>query len=161
MKAPLAASPPMGVTAALMRAIFTPCSYACFASSTICSVSRVSARDARIVRTALKARSTDDDISPTRCCALVVALRILRALKPIDATAIEIISKVSSKRIGSMIAMATTEPTKIKTPPAASTNPWVSTARKRVVSEPTRETRSPVRRRSYSTIGRRSMRVAN
>ena len=49
-------------------------------------------------------------------------------------------------------------PTKMSEPPIASTRPWVSTARSSVVSEPTRETRSPVRRASNSRIGRRSMR---
>ena len=52
-----------------------------------------------------------------------MADRIFLAEVPMAITAIEIISRVMPKRIGSMIAIAITEPTKISAPPAASTSP--------------------------------------
>ena len=76
-----------------------------------------------MVRTAPSARSTDADMSPTRAWALVVALRMRRAEKPMLATATEIMSRVRPSNSGSMIAMAITEPKKMSAPPAASMRP--------------------------------------
>ena len=123
MKAPLAARPPIGVTQALIFAIFTPCSKASWASFLIWSDSLLSARAALIVLTADRARSTEADIRPTRSWALVVADLIFLEVNPIAATATEIISKVITRRSQSMMAMAITEPRKISAPPAPSTSP--------------------------------------
>ncbi len=57
-----------------------------------------------------------------------------------------------------MSAIATRAPTKTRLFPTASARPWVRTAYSSVVSVPTRETRSPVRRASNSLIGRCRMR---
>ena len=52
--------------------------------------------------------------------------------------------------------MAMPAPTTVTAPVTVSNSPEVTTARSRVVSEPTRDSRSPVRRRSYSAMGSRS-----
>ena len=87
------------------------------------SVSLDSALAARIVLTAERARSTDAAMSPTLCCALVVADLICLAETTIEATATEIIPRVSSNKKGSIKAMAMIAPTKMSTPPAASISP--------------------------------------
>ncbi len=57
-----------------------------------------------------------------------------------------------------MMSIAMMAPRNVTAPPIASTRPCVSTARRSVVSLPTRETRSPVRRVSNSEMGRRRIR---
>ena len=87
------------------------------------AVSLDSALAARIVLTAESARSTEAAMSPTRCCAFVVADLICLAETTMEATATEIIPRVSSSKNGSMKAMAMIAPTKMSTPPAASISP--------------------------------------
>jgi hypothetical protein len=58
--------------------------------------------------------------------------------------------------MGSITIIAVPAPTTMSRPVTVSSSPEVTTARSRVVSAPTRESRSPVRRRSYSAIGSRS-----
>ena len=70
-----------------------------------------------------------------------------------------ITTTIRASRIGSMIAIAMSAPTKMSALPTASASPCVSTAYSSVVSVPTRETRSPVRRASNSLIGRCRMRA--
>ena len=150
--------PATGTTSAEMRATLMPARHAPSDSPSIAATSRSVAFAARTVRTAEMPRSTAAARSPTFACASRLATR-MRAESVVTVTiAIATTSTVSPSRIGSMMSIAMSAPTKVSAPPIASTSPWVSTARSSVVSEPTRLTRSPVRRASNSLIGRLSIR---
>ena len=152
------AMPATGTTSAEIFATWMPIRQAPVASASTAAISRSVAFDARIVRTELIARSTDAARSPTFVCAFWLATR-MRPLSSVTTT-IEtaITSTVRPRSTGSMMSIAISAPMKVSAPPIASTSPCVSTARSSVVSEPTRETRSPVRRVSNSLIGSRSIR---
>ena len=112
-----------------------------------------------MVRTDPTARSTPDDSSPTFSCWIADAarMRVLRSTTmPSDAPTT---TTMSTSSRGSMNAIAMTAPSRISALPTASAKPCVSTAYRSVVSVPTRETRSPVRRASNSLMGRRRMRA--
>ena len=152
------AIPAIGTTSAEIFATWMPIFHAPTASSSTAAISRSVAFEARTVRTALMARSTLAARSPTFTCAARLATRIRCESRVTVTTDAAITSTVSPSSTGSITSIAISAPRKVSDPPIASTSPWVSTARSRVVSEPTRETRSPVRRVSNSLIGRRSIR---
>ncbi len=152
------AMPAIGTTRALILATLMPMRQAPRASSSMTATSRSVALAARTVRMALMARSTLAARSPTFTWAAVLAVRIRRDNRVTVTTDTAITSTVRPSSTGSMMSIATSAPMKVSDPPIASTRPWVSTARSRVVSLPTRETRSPVRRTSNSLIGKRSRR---
>ena len=152
------AMPAIGTTSAEIFATRMPIRQAPTASSSTAAISRSVALAARTVRTALMARSTEAARSPTRFCACWLATRMRAESSVTVAIETAMTSAVSPSSTGSMRIMATSAPTKVRAPPIASTSPCVSTARRRVVSDPTRETRSPVRRVSNSRIGSRSIR---
>ena len=152
------AIPATGTTSAEILATARPIRQAPSASFSTPAISRSVAPDARTVRTAVMARSTEAARSPTFSWALRLARRMRLDSVTTTTTETAITSAVSESSTGSMIAIATTAPTKVSAPPTASTSPCVSTARSSVVSLPTRDTRSPVRRVSNSLIGSRSIR---
>ena len=152
------AIPEIGTTKAEIFATSTPILYAPSASRLIDPISRSVAFAARTVRMALMARSTLAVRSPTRSWALREAARIRRERVTTVVTATATTTMVRLNRTLSRINMAMTAPMKVSAPPIASTSPWVSTARSRVVSEPTLDTRSPVRRSSNSRMGKKSIR---
>ncbi len=129
------------------------------AFSVTAAISRSVAPAARIVRIDPTARSTPDDSSPTFCCWSAEAARIRVLSRTTTAREAPTTTTMSASSRGSMKAIAMTAPTRMRALPTASANPWVSTAYSNVVSVPTRETRSPVRRASNSLIGRRRMRA--
>jgi hypothetical protein len=110
------------------------------------------------VRTADSARSTAADIAPTSSCAWRDRARTRRDTVATTAMPRATASTVTSSSQPSTSAIATRAPTATTAEPAISTTPPVTVARSSVVSEPTRDIRSPVRRRSYSATGRRSRR---
>ncbi len=152
------AIPATGTTRAEIFATWIPIFQAPTASASMAAISRSVAFAARMVRTELIARSTAAARSPTLVCARWLATRMRPDSPTTTMIDTAMTSTVSPRSTGSMIAIATSAPRKVSAPPIASTSPWVSTARSSVVSEPTRETRSPVRRVSNSLIGRRSIR---
>ena len=143
-----------GTMSAEMRATRTPNPYAASASASMAARSRSAAPAARMVRIEPIARSTAAARSPTFSCARATAglIRIDSSTTTTSETAM--MPKVTRNRKGSMTSMPMSAPTNSSAPPTASTSPCVSTARSSVVSLPTRETRSPVRRRSNSGMGR-------
>ena len=152
------AMPAIGTTRAEILATWMPIRQAPLASSSTAAISRSVAFEARTVRTALMARSTLAARSPTLACAARLAARMRCDSSVTVTTDTAITSTVRPSSTGSITSMAMSAPTNVSEPPIASTKPWVSTARSSVVSDPTRETRSPVRRVSNSLIGRRSIR---
>ena len=150
------ARPLTGHRIAPRRAISTPRSYADSASASSRSLSRSVAPVARTVRIAESARSTPAATRPTASCEARVSVWIRALAITTLTTATAITVTVIPSRAGSISAIATSEPTKTNAPPSASTSPPVRTERSIVVSEPTRDTRSPVRRTSYSRTGSRS-----
>ena len=155
------AIPATGTTSAEILATAIPMSQAPFASFSMVAISRSVALDARTVRIAPSARSTAADRSPTFSCCLRLAILMRPESSTTVTTEMAMTSTVRPSSSGSMMSMAMSAPTNTSEPPTASTSPWVMTAYNSVVSEPTRETRSPVRRESYSRIGSRSIRLIN
>jgi hypothetical protein len=153
------AMPATGTTSAETFAMRTPTAYASVAREETDDTSRSVAPAARTVRIDPTARSTPEASSPTLVCCSVEAVRMRPLRSTTTTTETPITTTISSRRIGSMIAIATSAPTKMSELPTASARPCVSTAYNRVVSVPTRETRSPVRRASNSLIGRWRMRA--
>jgi hypothetical protein len=145
-----------GPISARSRATRMPASYACVALRVTVSASRCSAPLARMVRAAETARSTAEVISPSRAWVSSDSPRTRRETEM--ATAIPTASphRATPSSSGSSTAMATVAPATMTVPVTISKSPDVTTARSRVVSAPTRESRSPVRRVSYSVIGRRN-----
>ena len=152
------AIPATGTTRAEILATRIPICQAPTAATSTSATSRSVAFAARTVRTELMARSTAAASSPTFACALRLATRIRRDSTVTTVTAMITTMSVNPSRIGSMMIMAMSAPMNVSDPPIASTSPCVNTARRSVVSLPTRETRSPVRRVSNSAMGSRSMR---
>ena len=152
------AMPATGTTSAEILATARPIRQAPSASFSTETISRSVAPEARTVRTAVMARSTEAARSPTFSCALRLATRMRPDSSTTTTTDTAMTSAVRPSSTGSMMAMATTAPVKVSAPPTASTSPCVSTARSNVVSDPTLDTRSPVRRESNSLMGRRSIR---
>jgi hypothetical protein len=147
------ATPATGTTNADAFATCTPASYAPRAVCSMLSRSRSDAPEARIVRIDPTARSTPEASSPTFSCCTAVARRIRPLSATTTATDAPTTTRMSTSSTGSMMNIATIAPTKMSALPIESASPWVSTAYSRVVSVPTRETRSPVRRASYSCTG--------
>ena len=114
-----------------------------------------------MVRAAVIDRSTAAVSSPIRSCACFDAGRTRRARIAATPIPAEMPTTVTASSSGSIRIMPTTAPTTITAPVTSSNSPDVTTARSRVLSEPTRDSRSPVRRRSYSVIGNRSRCAAN
>lgn len=149
------ASPLTGHSSALIRTILTPRRYAVPASSTSAASSRAVAPAGRIVRTPESARSTPEETRPSASCDSRVSAWI-RALTSVTlTTATRTTAAVMPSSVRSSRAIAMSAPVKTRAPLTASTRPPVSASRTMVVSEPTRETRSPVRRVSYSFTGSR------
>jgi hypothetical protein len=159
--APWTAMEPAGDTRACSRATWTPAVNARSALTPTVATSRAVAPLARMVRTADSARSTAALIAPTCSCACRDSTRTRRAASTAVVTPTLTASTVTSSSQASTSAMATRAPTPTTTEPASSTTPLVTVARSRVVSEPTRDIRSPVCRRSYSATGSRSSRSAS
>src|SRR4051812_7511173 len=114
-----------------------------------------------MVRTAESARSSAAVMAPTASCACRDARRIPRETLIATAMPRPTARTVTSSSQTSTTAIAIRAPTAIATDPAISTTPEVTVARRNVVSAPTRDIRSPVRRRSYSATGSRSKRSAS
>src|SRR3954451_6900102 len=111
-----------------------------------------------MVRTADSARSSAAVMAPTASCACRDSRRTPRETLIATARPAPTAKTVTSRSETSTSAMATMAPTPTTTEPAISTTPEVTVARSSVVSAPTRDIRSPVRRRSYSAIGNHSSR---
>ena len=113
---------------------------------------------ARMVRAAEMARSTAEVISPIRSWACSEPAPRTRRAKVTAKRQPQCRPRaaVTPNSSGSSSTIATPAPTTITAPVTVSKSPEVTTARSRVVSAPTRDSRSPVRRRSYSAIGSRS-----
>jgi hypothetical protein len=74
------------------------------------------------------ARSTPEASSPTLTCCSVDAVRIRPLRSTTTSTDTPMTTMMRASRIGSMIAIATSAPTKMRAFPTASARPWVSTA---------------------------------
>src|SRR3954463_11399701 len=98
-------------------------------------------------------------MAPTASCACRDSRRTPRETLIATARPAPTARTVTSRSETSTSAMATMAPTPTTTEPATSTTPDVTVARSSVVSAPTRDIRSPVRRRSYSATGSRSSRT--
>jgi hypothetical protein len=139
-------------------ALFTPCRHARRAAFSAPAVSRSSAPDAFTVRNAPKARSSMEEISPTASCERSVACPIRgisRATAPPASTTTPSVTASSTPSKAAMITIAATRAT---APVAAETTARVVTARNSVVSEVTRDIRSPGGIRSTSASRSRSSR---
>ena len=122
------AMPAIGTTRAETFAMRTPTVYASDASVETEATSRSVAPAARTVRTEPTARSTPEASSPTLTCCSVDAVRMRPLSSVTTTTETPITMMISVSRIGSMIAIATSAPTKISPLPTASARPCVSTA---------------------------------
>ena len=154
--APCTAAVAAGPTSARSRATRSPLVNAARAAAATPALSRSWALLARMVRAAVMARSTAAVMSPIRACASFDAGRTRRAKTSEKLSAMPMPRTVTPNSSGSMTTMPTAAPTAMTAPVTVSNRPEVTTARSSVVSAPTRESRSPVRRWSYSVIGRRS-----
>jgi hypothetical protein len=156
-KTPWTAVPPIGPMSACNRAIRMPAAYAWCAAAPTPAVSRSWALLARMVRAAVIARSTADVISPMRAWASFDAGRIRRRENSMTKARIPATpAAVTTNSTASIRIMPAAAPTTITTPVTVSNKPEVTTARSSVVSAPTRDSRSPVRRWSYSVMGSRN-----
>ncbi len=139
-------------------ALFTPCRQARRAAASTRAVSRPSAPDAFTVRNAPKARSSATEISPTASCDRSVARAIFgmtSATAPPTSTTTPSVTPSSTTSSKAIITIAATNAT---APVAAETTACVLTARSSVVSEVTRDIRSPGGIRSNSAIRSRNSR---
>ena len=118
----------IGTTGAEAFATSSPATQARRAPPSTDSVSRSVAPEARMVRTAEMERSTSAVSAPTASCCRRLASRMRRDSPPTTTIANSTISTVRPSSTGSSSAMPIIAPTKVKTPPTASTSPWVSTA---------------------------------
>src|SRR3954453_9360582 len=143
------------------RATWPPAGEAWPAVSPTAAVSRVVAPLARMVRTADSARSSAAVMAPTASCACRDSRRTPRETLIATVIPMPTATTVTSRSQTSTSTMAIRAPTAMTTDPAISTTPDVTVARSSVVSAPTRDIRSPVRRRSYSATGSRSSRSAS
>jgi hypothetical protein len=105
------------------------------------------------------ARSTAEASSPTFTCCAVEAVRMRPLSTTTTTSETPTTTTMISSSSGSITSIAIRAPRKSRALPTASASPCVSTAYSSVVSVPTRETRSPVRRASNSRTGRCRMRA--
>ena len=115
--------PAIGTMSAEIFATFTPISHAPSASVSTVRISRSVAPAARIVRTALIARSTEDATSPTFSCAWCDASRTRRDRSVTVVIAIAMTITVSPSSTASRTSIAMSAPMNVTAPPTASTRP--------------------------------------
>jgi hypothetical protein len=139
-------------------ALFTPCRHARRAAASTRALSRSSAPDAFTVRNAPRDRSSAPETSPTASCARSVACAIFGITSPTAPPTSTTTRSVTPSSTTSRYAIITMAATKATAPVAAETTAWVLTARSSVVSEVTRDIRSPGGVRSHSAIRSRSSR---
>lgn len=155
------ASPSAEPAAASHFALVTPCRHARSDAASNRATSRSSAPDAFTVRNAPKDRSNATDRSPTASCDRSVARAILGITSATAPPTSTTTPSVTPSRTTSNTAINTIAATNATAPPAAATTAWVLTARSSVVSEITRDIRSPGGTRSHSPSRSRSSRPTN
>lgn len=136
----------------------TPCRHARRADASPRAVSRSSAPDALTVRNAPKTRSRPVDISPTAAWERSAACPIFGSTRAAPAPTTATTPSVTPSRKASRKAITTTAATSVSAPVAALTTACVLTARSSVVSEVTRDIRSPGCVRSTAVSRSRSSR---
>ncbi len=153
--------PAMLPASALHFAARTPARQAASAASSTRCFSRCSAPDAFTIRNAPNVRSSEAPISPTASCAPRDALLMRGMTTPITRPATTSTAAVTSSSTRSTRPISTTVAIRVNTPVTPETSDWVTTDRSSVVSEVTRDIRSPGSAPSTADSRRRSSRSSS